>query len=103
MPTPAHFDDRVREAIGLGTSDRPQDLAGILHYVDSRERLVLTREELSGSLKRLIRRGAIAEVAPHRFRVARDAGTATSLTPIPRKGYDAACDEYVRSVHDAKA
>ena len=102
MPTPATFDDRVREAIGLATPKAPQDLAGILHYVDSRERLVLTHEELSGSLERLIGCGAVAEVAPHRFYLPRDARPASSFTAIPRQVYDAAFDEYVRSVH-AKA
>ena len=102
MPTPTHFDDRVREAIALATPEKPQDLAGVLHYVDSRERLVLTHHELSGSLERLIRCGAVAEIAPYRFCVPRDARPASSFTAIPRQVYDAACDEYVRSVH-AKA
>lgn len=95
---PTHFDDRVFEAIALAAPQASQDLAGILHYVDSRERLILTHEELVGSLERLTGRGAITELRPHRFTVAHQGTGPKRFTPISRKVYDAACDEYAKTV-----
>jgi hypothetical protein len=103
MPTPAQIDERVLEAVGCATPENPQDLVGILHYVDSRERLVLTYEELVGSLERLTRGGAVEEVRPHHFRLADHARSEGRFTPITRQMYDVACEAYVRSVTHAKA
>jgi len=103
MPPASNFDDRVLEAIRLATPGQPQDIAGILHYVDSREKVVLTHRELVEALERLIHGGAVAEVAPFHFCVAESGVRKPHFTAMPREVYDAACDRYVRSLGHAKA
>ena len=55
------IDRNIFKAIKSHGETDPQDLVGILADVDSRERLLLTHEELSGGLQRLIESGQIAE------------------------------------------
>jgi hypothetical protein len=52
---------RIFEAIVGYTPERPQNLVGILGFVDGREKLVLTHDELSGALKRLMAAGRVGE------------------------------------------
>ena len=61
------FDRRILKAIKGHSETHPQDLVGILAYVDSQEKLVLTHEELSCGLQRLIESGQIAEATPHKY------------------------------------
>ena len=42
------FDTRIFEAVEGGTLEKPHDLVQILANADSREKLVLSHEELSG-------------------------------------------------------
>ena len=62
-----NLDALIREAIQGSTSEKPQDLVGILYHIDSRMKLCPTHEELVGALQRLSESGAIAEVARHKF------------------------------------
>ncbi|MEM9701906.1 MAG: hypothetical protein AAF907_05635 [Planctomycetota bacterium] len=61
------LDRSIYQSIRRYTAERPQTPVGILWAVDARERLVLSHEELSGGLSRLIADGLVAEVAPHRY------------------------------------
>jgi len=61
------LDRSILKAIKGHTETQPQDLMSILAYVDSQERLVLTHQELSGGLQRLIASGQIAEATPHKY------------------------------------
>ena len=89
------FDDRVFEAIQGYTRDTPLGLVGIFGFVDGREKLVLSHEELVGALERLIAAGRIRESPRHQFYEPGDpgekAGGFSGLTP---REYDAACERY---------
>jgi len=62
-----HFDRRIFKTIQGASSTNPRTLMAIIGGVDASERLVLTHEELSSGLQRLVTAGYIAEVEPHRF------------------------------------
>ena len=59
------YDQRICEAIVGYTPERPQNLVGILGFVDGREKLVLTHDELAGALKRLMADGRVGESSRH--------------------------------------
>jgi hypothetical protein len=61
------IDRRIFKTIQGRTSSDPQTLLGIIGGVDASERMVLTHDELSSGLKRLVSAGHIAEIEPHRF------------------------------------
>ena len=69
------LDRLVFKAIRRHTPKAPQTLAGIVASVDASGRLVLSLDELSGGLQRLIAAGHVAETEKHRF-------------------YDATCEEH---------
>jgi hypothetical protein len=94
MPSDSHLDRRVSEAVALATRDAPTDLVLILNYVDSREKLVLSREELVGALERLIARGEITEVTPLHFAPAAGSQGSRSFSGVSSEQYQSACDTY---------
>ena len=61
------LDRDILKAIEGYSKKRPQDLPGILAVVDARQRLVLTHEELTSGLARLIAAGKVAEAGKFRF------------------------------------
>jgi hypothetical protein len=88
------FDDRIFEAVRGGTQDKPRDLVDIFAYVDSREKVVLSQQELVGGLQRLIEQGRIGELSRHRFHeviVGPAPRTFSGLTPVE---YEQACEAY---------
>ncbi|MCA9082284.1 MAG: hypothetical protein KDA58_17110 [Planctomycetaceae bacterium] len=58
------LDRRIFKTVRQHTCEHPQTLVGIIAGVDAAERLVLTYEELSGGIQRLLASGLIAEAAP---------------------------------------
>jgi hypothetical protein len=96
MQSSTHLDDRVLEAVALGTREKPQDLVTILHYVDSREKLILSRDELAGALERLIQGGNISEVSPLHFSPTAPRRGARTFSGVTAQQYRKACATYTK-------
>ncbi len=88
------FDERIFEAVSGCTSEKPQDLVGILAYVDCLEKLVLSRRELAGGLQRLIEQGRIAELPRHRFYKAVSDSSSRAFSGLTRAEHHQACEAY---------
>ena len=88
------FDTRILEAVNGSTREKPKDLASILAYVDFRERLLLTHQEMAGGLCRLVEQGLIAEVADHRFHEVAPTGTPGAFSGLTPEKYQQACEAY---------
>jgi hypothetical protein len=88
------LDRSIFKAIKGHTEDKPQDLVGILAYVDSREKLLLTHEELSGGLERLIRGNQIAEVVPHKFVDTAGRPYSHNFSRLSLSDHEQACQAY---------
>ncbi len=95
------FDRDIFKAIKGSTETQPQDLVGILAFVDSRQRLVLTHEELSGGLQRLIESGKIAEVAPCRYFDTAGQPHSRHFSGLSPEEHEQACDAYQKLFQEA--
>lgn len=76
-----NLDRDIFKAIKGHTETSPHDLVGILAYIDSQQKLLMTHEELSGGLQRLIDSGQIAEATPHVLRHGRSIALTRVLWP----------------------
>lgn len=90
------LDRRIFKAIEGHSETHPQDLVSILAYVDSRERLVLTHEELSGGLLRLIESGQIAEAKPHKYFDTAGQSHSREFSGLSLQDHEKACQAYRR-------
>lgn len=90
------LDRSIFKAIKGHTEDNPQDLVGILACVDSQEKMLLTHEELSGGLQRLIQGNQIAEVAPHKYVDTAGRTFSPSFSGLSAGDHERACQEYGR-------
>ena len=88
------FDRRILKAIKSHSETAPQDLVGILAYVDSQEKLVLTHEELSGGLQRLIESGQIAEATPHKYFDTAGQSHSRVFSGLSLQDHEEACQAY---------
>ena len=88
------FDIRILEAIKGATRGKPKDLAGILAYVDSRERVVLTHQEMEGGLRRLVESECVAEASDHRFYEISAEVERRAFSGLTPEDYQQACEEY---------
>ena len=88
------FDRRILKAIKGHSETDPQDLVGILAYVDSQERLVLNHEELSGGLQRLIESGQIAEATPHKYFDTAGQSHSRVFSGLSLQDHEEACQAY---------
>lgn len=88
------FDELVFDAIRGHTEEQPQDLVGILGFVDGREKLVLTQEELAGALQRLIDARRIGECSRHRFYELNDPSVSVAFSGLTPEEHAAACECY---------
>ena len=88
------LDRSIFKAIKGHTPENPCDLVGILYFVDGRERLVLSHEELSGGLQRLIQAGQIAKAEPHRYFESAGQTHAFTFSAISQDDYKKACEAY---------
>ena len=88
------FDRRILKAIKSHSETAPQDLVGILAYVDSQEKLVLTHEELSGGLQRLIESGEIAEATPHKYFDTAGQSHSRGFSGLSLQDHEEACQAY---------
>jgi hypothetical protein len=61
------FDRDILKSLMGATQEQPVDLVRILWGVDARQRLLLTRDELDGALRRLMSSGRVAEAPPLHF------------------------------------
>jgi hypothetical protein len=99
--TIGEFADDIYTAIRNATP--PVGLAGILAYVDMRQRVLLTREELNQALRGLIDAGLIVEVEPHHYRDAAGEPGNGSFSGVSDAAHAAACDEYRQLVEQVLA
>jgi hypothetical protein len=100
-PTFANYlDRRIYKAIEGHTCAQPQTLVGILAYVDSQEKMVLTREELSGGLTRLMEAGLIAESNTHLFYEMVGATEPSAFSGISPDEHELACRDYTKWFDD---
>jgi hypothetical protein len=94
MKFKTNLDRRIFQTIRGHTADSPQTLMGIIGGVDASERLILTHEELSGGLQRLISDGHIAEIERHRFCDSSNGDRPNTFSGVTESAYAAAVAEY---------
>ncbi len=94
------LDRRIYKSIRKQTKEHPINLIGILFNVDSVEKMVLSYEELSGGLQRLIAAGYVAEGEPHQYYEGTDQD---SFTGLSESDYETAVADYHRSMAEAIA
>jgi hypothetical protein len=90
------LDRRIFKAIKGHSETHPQDLVSILAYIDSQEKLVLTHEELSGGLQRLIESGQIAEAIPHKYFDTVGQSHSRAFSGISLQDHEEACQAYLK-------
>lgn len=88
------LDRRIYKAIQGFTAANPQTLMGIISGVDASERLVLTHDELSGGLQRLVTANLISEIEYHRFCEASKTDSASTFTGLTEPDHAAAVEGY---------
>jgi hypothetical protein len=88
------LDREILKAIEGYSKKRPQDLPGILAIVDARQRLVLTHEELTSGLARLIAAGKVAEAGKFRFFTPKSPPKVRRFSGVPHDEYMRACKAY---------
>jgi hypothetical protein len=89
-----YLDRRIYKAITGYTPDHAQSLVGILAYVDSQEKMLLTHEELVGGLKRLIEAGLVTEATNHAFFESVRTDAARAFSGISPDVFESACRDY---------
>ena len=95
------LDRTIFKAIKGHTADNPQDLVRILAFVDARERLLLSYEELSGGLQRLIQDGRIAEAEPQKYFDSLGQTSSRGFSSISLDDYEKACETYQKRFWEA--
>ncbi|MCP4476779.1 MAG: hypothetical protein GY818_01655 [Planctomycetaceae bacterium] len=94
MKFETHLDRRIFKTIQGCGSTNPQTLMEIIGGVDASERLVLTHDELSGGLQRLVNAGYVAEIEPHRFYDASSSDGPDTFSGITESDHASAVQEY---------
>ena len=89
-----YLDRRIFKAVKGHTSTQPQTLVGILAYVDSQEKMVMTHEEFSGGLTRLIDDGLIAEADTHQFFEVVGSIQPSTFSGLSPDEHESACRDY---------
>ena len=90
------FDRDILKVLRGSSRDHPIDLVGILGGVDALQRMVLSYEELEGSMRWLIESGEVAEAWPQHFFV-------PSSTPVERHFSGISPADYERAVEAYRA
>jgi hypothetical protein len=62
-----YLDKAILKALRKTTRDRPANLVQIMGAIDAREKLLISFDELSGGLRRLIEAGKVGEAKPLHF------------------------------------
>ena len=94
MKFETHLDRCIFKTIEGCTAINPQTLMGILAGVDAHEKLILSREELSDGLHRLINAGLILEVESRQFCKAADGNSPSMYSDISEAEHAQAVQEY---------
>lgn len=89
-----NLDRRIFKAIEGYSETHPQDLVTILAYVDSQEKLVLSHEELSGGLQRLIESGQIAEATTRKYFDTAGQSHSRKFSGVSLQDHEEACEAY---------
>jgi len=90
-----YLDRQILRCMKGTTADEPIPLVGIFASIDCQERILLTHEELSGGLTRLIESGQCAEVGKHQFyEVAGTNPRPSTFSGLSPEEYETACQEY---------
>ena len=89
-----NLDRRIFKTIHGHNAENPQTLMGVVGGVDASERLVLTHDELSGGLERLVNAGHIAEIKHHRYCDAWEGDLSNSFSGLTESDHATAVAEY---------
>jgi hypothetical protein len=88
------YDKMILKALRHTTHDNPTDLVGIIGHIDSRERLIISFEELESGLRRLVEAGMIQEIKPLHFFKTADSEAAAIFTGLNEEQYKSVCRKY---------
>ncbi len=88
------FDRDIFKSIKGYSRQSPQDLTGILASVDASQRAILTQEELSSGLARLIAAGQVEEAGNGRYFVHESPASERHFSGVSKAEYDRACKAY---------
>ena len=95
------LDREILAAIEGRTAGTPQNLAGILAWVDARQKTVLTHAELEGGLRRLFAAGVIAEAGPLRYYAPAASPAERIFSGVSVEEHREACEAYLKAFWDA--
>jgi hypothetical protein len=90
------YDRDIYKAIKGTSENNPQNLVNILGLVDSQQKLLLTHEELSGGLRRLIENGLIAEASPLHYFDTAGIPHSSKFSGLSPEEHASACHEYIQ-------
>jgi hypothetical protein len=88
------LDRDILKAIRGFTRESPLDLPGILAAVDAFQHAILTHDELSSGLARLIEAGKVAEAGNYRYYAQESPPSKRTFSGVPADEYDRACKAY---------
>jgi hypothetical protein len=88
------LDRDILKAIAGYSEQSPQDLPGILAAVDALQHSILTHEELTSGLARLIEAGHVVEAGNFRYFAPESPPAVRSFSVVPHDEYVRACDAY---------
>src|SRR5437879_9454502 len=88
------LDDCIWEAVAHSTPKQPRSLSDIIDYIDSREKVIATFEELQGSLQRLVEAGRVVQAKDEFYAGPSGAGQPGVFHPLSSEMYQQAVKDY---------
>jgi hypothetical protein len=89
-----NLDNEIFDSIKDHSKENPQNLVSIIDYVDYHQKLIITFEELSEGLVRLIKDGKILEVDNQRYCENTSGQVIKTFTNFSQDDYREALDRY---------
>lgn len=89
-----NYERYILEAIKGYTKTNPQTLSGIIMYIDSVDKSIISQKDLASGLKQLIEDGKVAEINPLKYIETKGITFPRNVSNISSKIYEQACMEY---------
>jgi hypothetical protein len=89
------LDEAILKGLRKTTRDKPVDLASIIPWIDAKERLIPTYDELKGALRRSILAGEIQEAGPKRYYKSEHGQERSFFSGFSEADFNAACRAYI--------
>ena len=89
-----NFEKDIYESIKPHTSNNPQDLEGIIHFIDYKQKAIILFEELNSGLLKLISTGKISCINSKMFYKNENGVVESKFTEITKKDYKEALVSY---------